>query len=74
MKTIGKIIQAPLKLIGLIPKAPKPPEPPKQVSRDDAEERAGIRAEIDKRRGGQADIVTGSGGIEAGTGGATRLG
>lgn len=74
MKTVGSIIRAPLKLLGLIPKTPKIPDPPRPVTKDDAREQADDRYRIESRRGGSADIVTGTGGAEAGSGGASRLG
>ena len=71
-----KVAASPIaKVFGmLIPKAPKMPDAPKAVSRDDARESASLMEELNRRRGGQADIVTGSGGAEAGATGASRLG
>ncbi len=75
MKALKFIASPIVKAVGLlIPKAPKVPEPPRPVSRDDARETADGLYDINRRQGGQADIVTGSGGAEAGATGASRLG
>lgn len=74
MKAIGSVIGAPLKAIGLIPKTPKALPPPAAVTRDDARDAAAKEEELRKRRGSGADIVTGSGGAEAGATGKTSLG
>lgn len=77
MKTVSKIIRAPLKLLGLVPKVPKPnsgPMVPKAATRDDARDAAMLEDDLRKRRGGAADILTGGMGAEAGAGGKTQLG
>lgn len=54
----------------------KTPVPPvaKAVTRDDARESAEREDEIRRRRGGAADILTGTSGAEAGSGSKTQLG
>lgn len=52
----------------------KTPMATRPVTRDDARETADLDDELRKRRGGAADILTGAGGAEAGTGGRTQLG
>jgi hypothetical protein len=74
MKAIGSVIGAPLKALGLIPKIPKPPPPLPLVTRDDARDAAAKADELRQRRGGLADVITGSGGAEAGRGGKVLLG
>lgn len=56
------------------PKIPSPGPAPKPVTRDDARESAERDDELRRRRGGAADILTGTGGAEAGSGGKTTLG
>jgi hypothetical protein len=55
-------------------KIPKPGPSPRAVTRDDARDQAMMDDELRKRRGGAADILSGVGGAEAGTGGKTQLG
>lgn len=75
MKVVGKVIRAPLKALGLIPKLPKPPVPLKPATRDRARETANLDDELRRRRGGAADMLTGTGGAEAsGSVGKTQLG
>lgn len=74
MKAVAGIVRAPLKLLGLIPKMPKAPAPTKPVTRDDARLAADRDRELSARRGGAADMLTGSGGAEAGSTGKTQLG
>lgn len=74
MKAVAGVVRAPLRLLGLIPKKPPAPAPQKPVMRDDARDAAGRDELLRTRRGARADMVTGSGGAEAGRGGATRLG
>lgn len=74
VKMVGSIMRAPLKLLGMIPKTPKLPAAQPTVTRDDARDRAGLEEELRKRRGGAADMMTGDGGAEAGSGGKTKLG
>ena len=67
MKQVGSLIGAPLKLLGLVPKAPKLPAALPTPTRDDA---AGVVANADdlrKRRGGAADVLIGTGGEAAPT-------
>jgi hypothetical protein len=74
MKAIGSALEAPLKFLGLVPKIPKPPLPIPPVTRDDARDAANRQNELASRRGSLADVVTGSGGAEAGSTGKVRLG
>jgi hypothetical protein len=74
MKAVGGIIRAPLKALGIIPKMPNAPAPQKPVTRDDARDAAAREDELRKRRGGQADVVTGTRGAEAGVTGKVMLG
>jgi len=74
MKAVGSAIGAPLKAIGLIPKAMKPPTAAKPITRDDAIAAAAARDELQNRRGGAADRTMGTGGAEAGSGSKTTLG
>lgn len=74
MKAIGHIIEAPLKLIGLIPKTPKPPMPTAPITRDTAQDAANAAATQGARLGGGADILNGIGGAEAGSTSKTILG
>lgn len=62
------------KLIGGLFKKPKVPDPIKPVTRDDARDRAAANDELLRRKGGAADILTSSGGAEAGAGSKTTLG
>lgn len=55
-------------------KSPKTPAMPGPVQRDDAREAAGRRDELLRRRGGAADVVTGSYGAPAPQGGKVTLG
>lgn len=65
MKQIGKIFSAPFKALGLIPKTPKLPAPTPTPTRDAARELAAQEDKYSKRRGGAADILSGSAGVEA---------
>lgn len=73
MNTLGKAVLAPLKLLGIIPKAPRLPAPTPTVTRDDITQRIDLEDELRRRRGGAADIMTGARGAEpaAATGKAT---
>lgn len=75
MKAIGSVITAPFKAIGLIPSAKKLPAPvvPPTATRDDARARIQAEDELLRRRGGAADILTGSDGAEAGPVSAKQL-
>jgi hypothetical protein len=53
---------------------PQQPAPLPTPTRDDAAADADKRLELARRRGGAADILTGSYGAEAGQGGKTTLG
>lgn len=64
MQPVAKVLSAPLKAIGLIPKMPKLPAPLPTVQRDEAAATIQSEDEIRRRRGGAADIVTGAGGAE----------
>ena len=76
MNTIGKVVRAPLKLLGLVPDTPKLPAPVPTPTRDDARDATATEDRLRKRRGGAADILTGSSGAEAasGAGGKDALG
>lgn len=80
MKAAGWILSPFLKATGVLDKigglfkSPKPPTPPGPVTRDDARDAAARNAELLKRRGGAADMLTGNGGAEAGAGSKTMLG
>jgi hypothetical protein len=76
MKAAGKVIGAPLKAIGLIPKMPSVPKAAGPVTRDDARDAALREDELRRRRGGAADQLTGIRGAEAGraASGAATLG
>lgn len=76
MKVIGSVVRAPLKALGIIKSPGKAPAPLRPVTRDDARDRASLEDELRRRRGGAADILSGTGGAEAagGTTGSTRLG
>ena len=76
-----KAITAPIGLIGKavggIIKKPKKSAMPSALptpTRDDARERVDIEDELRRRRGGAADLLTGSRGAEAGATGKTLLG
>lgn len=58
---------------GLMPKMHKP-QVAKPVTRDDARDAAGLEDELRRRRGGAADMLTGTGGAEAGATAKTVLG
>lgn len=68
MNLVGKVVSAPLKALGLIPKAPKLPAPVPTPTRDDAREAVAMDDALRRRRGGAADIVTGRSGAEAAAG------
>lgn len=79
MHTIGNILTAPLKLIGLIPSSksiPQLPAPVPTPTRDMASDLVAGSDALARRRGGAADIVTGRSGLEASAGstGKARLG
>lgn len=64
-----------LGILGIANKQPKIPGAQPTVTRDDAIAAMAQQDELAKRRGGAADIITGSGGAEAsGTGGKSTLG
>jgi hypothetical protein len=64
MKQLTSVLSAPLQAIGLIPKTPKMPAPLPQVDPDQARIAAEQNDELASRRGGAADILTGSMGAE----------
>lgn len=76
MKAVGSIIRAPLKALGIVKSPGRVPDPIRPVTRDDARDKAALEDELRRRRGGAADMLTGSGGAEAGAGstGKTTLG
>lgn len=75
MKAIGSVIEAPLKLLGLIPKLPKPPAPTMPLTRDTAQDQANQDQSTYGRLGGAADFTTnGTAGAEAGATSKTLLG
>jgi hypothetical protein len=63
MKTVGKIITAPFRLLTPKIKVPKLPAPLPTARREDADPSA-MLDELRKRRGGAADQITGYGGAE----------
>jgi hypothetical protein len=75
MKTIGSVVGAPLKALGLVKKPGKAPAPLPTPTRDDVVDRMASEDELRRRRGGAADILTGQGGAEAApSGGKQTLG
>lgn len=74
MKAVGSIIEAPLKLLGLIPSMPKPPAPTAPVTRDTAQDQANQDQTLYGRIGGAADITNGINGAQAGATSKTTLG
>jgi hypothetical protein len=54
--------------------AAQQPAPLPTATRDDAQTEVERRLELARRRGGAADVLTGSNGAEAGAGGKTTLG
>lgn len=74
MKAIGSVIRAPLKAIGLVKSPKAPPAPLPTATRDAARDRVAQEDELRRRRGGAADMITGSSGAEAGETGKTTLG
>lgn len=76
MKAIGSVIRAPLKMLGIVQSPGKAPKPLASVTRDEARDKAILADELRRRKGGAADLLTGSGGAEAAAGstGKTSLG
>lgn len=75
MAILGKIIAAPLKALGIISTPGKAPDPLPTVTRDDAASQVAASDELQRRKGGAADILNGSGGAQAPlTGGKLTLG
>jgi hypothetical protein len=71
MAFVGKILQG----IGLISTPKAPPAAPPPVQYDDAAAQTNLQDQIDKRRGGAADIITGAAGAGTPlTGGKLTLG
>lgn len=66
MKAIGSVLEAPLKLLGLVPKTPKPPAPNRPVTTDDAMDAANNAQAQYGRIGGGADQTNGINGSQAG--------
>jgi len=64
VRQIGSVINAPLKLLGLVPKTPRLPAPLPTPTRDDAIGAIGATDELRRRRGGAADVLMGAGGAE----------
>lgn len=62
VKPVGGALRA----VGLLPTIPKPPAPIKPVTRDDARDAASRQDVLLQRRGSLSDVVTGTGGAEAG--------
>jgi len=77
LKTVGKLIRAPLKALGVI-KTPssRTASVQRTVTRDDARDSANLQDELRRRRGGAADLLSGTGGAEAagGSTGSSALG
>ena len=76
VKQVGKVLLSPFAAAVdlLAPKGPKRVPTQRSVTRDDARDQSAIEEELRRRRGGAADMLTGSGGAEAGSGGKTTLG
>lgn len=75
MAILGKIIAAPLKALGIISTPGPAPSPLPTVTRDDAASQVSANDELQRRKGGAADILNGSGGAQAPlTGGKLTLG
>lgn len=68
MKSIGKVLSAPFKLLGLVPKTPKLPAPSPTPTRDAARDMIINEDARRRRRGGAADILNSDTGAEAGSG------
>lgn len=68
MKTVGSIITAPLKALGVIKTPGRAPAPLPTVTRDAARDRTSLLDELRRRRGGASDLVSGTGGAEAASG------
>ncbi|NYT42312.1 hypothetical protein HZY97_16185 [Sphingomonas sp. R-74633] len=69
MKTIGGLVTAPLKALGIIPSAPPQlPAPTMTPTRDAARDAVAASDEIRRRRGGAADVLTSRMGAEADAG------
>lgn len=75
MALFGKILAAPLKALGIISTPGKAPSPLPTATRDDAAAQIAANDELQRRKGGAADILNGSGGAQAPlTGGKLTLG
>ena len=76
MKAVKAVFSPVLSVLGLLPKTPKLPAPQKTPTRDEARDAIAAEDALRRRRGGAADIMTGSGGAEAGpaAGGKDTLG
>jgi hypothetical protein len=74
MQPLESALSAPFKLLGLVPKMPKLPSPLPVPTTDDAAAQISTQDELARRRGGAADVITGSGGAEAGATGKALLG
>ncbi|WP_374650317.1 hypothetical protein [Rhizorhabdus sp.] len=60
MKMVSPLYRA----VGMLPKAPKLPTPTPAPTRDDAAAAIEAEDELRRRRGGAADILNGSSGVE----------
>lgn len=67
MTFIGSAVRGVLKAVGLVsdPAQAAPPAPIASVTRDDAVAAANSRDELLRRKGGAADVLTGTRGAEA---------
>ena len=75
LKPIGSALGGILKAVGLISTPGKAPSPLPTVTRDDAASQVAANDELQRRKGGAADILNGSGGAQAPlTGGKLTLG
>lgn len=68
MKAIGSVFTGALKAVGLVKTPGKAPKPIPTATRDDAREKVMADDALRRRRGGAADILTGSAGAEASAG------
>lgn len=74
MALFRKVASGVLKAVGLVSTPGKPPKALPTVTRDDAAAQVQLNDELLRRKGGAADILTGSGGAEAPAGVKTTLG
>jgi hypothetical protein len=74
MAVFRKLTSGIFKAIGLVSSPGKPPKALPSVTRDDAAAQVQANDELLRRKGGAADMLTGSGGAEAAAGAKTTLG